>query len=111
MESPLARGRSVVIVTGNEPDAMSAATGALSDDGKVAQMAGSAVLIRGDNIDSQQLGPVYYVGSLPLWTWVWLFLSAHPLLLAALSALAVLIFSFAILRLFKALAARRIKES
>lgn len=111
LESPLARGRSVVIVTGSEPDAMGAATGALSDDGKVAQMAGSAVLIRGDNIDSQQLGPVYYVGSLPLWTWVWLFLSAHPLLLAALSALAVLIFSFAILRLFKALAARRLKES
>ncbi|MGC0155200.1 cellulose biosynthesis cyclic di-GMP-binding regulatory protein BcsB [Chromobacterium vaccinii] len=111
LESPLAGGRSVVIVTGSEPDAMSAATGALSDDGKVARMSGSAVLIRGDSVDSQQLGPVYYVGSLPLWTWIWLFLSAHPLLLAGLSALAVLIFAFSILRLFKALAARRLKGS
>ncbi|WP_053006760.1 cellulose biosynthesis cyclic di-GMP-binding regulatory protein BcsB [Chromobacterium subtsugae] len=111
LESPLASGRSAVIVTGSEPDALALATGALADDGKVAQMSGSAVLVRGDTIDSQQLGPVYYVGNLPLWTWVWLFLSAHPLLLAGLSALAVLIFAFAILRLFKALAARRIRES
>nr|WP_199064401.1 cellulose biosynthesis cyclic di-GMP-binding regulatory protein BcsB [Chromobacterium sp. ASV5] len=111
LESPLNAGRSAVIVTANEADGMSLAANALTDDAKLDQISGSAALLRGDNIDSQQLGPVYHVGSLPLWTWVWLYLSAHPLLLACLSALAVLIGAFAILRLFKALAARRLKDS
>lgn len=111
LESPLARGRSVVVVTGSDPAAMDRVSAALLDDAKVAQMSGSAVLIRADSLDSQQLGPVYYVGSLPLWTWVWLYLSEHPLLLAILSALAVLTGAFAILRLFKALAKRRLRES
>jgi cellulose synthase operon protein B len=111
MESPLDHGRSVVVVTGSEPAAMDSVADALLDDAKVAQMSGSVVLIRGSGIDSQQIGPVYYVGSLPLWTWVWLYLSEHPLVLAILSALTVLLATFAILRLFKALAKRRLRES
>lgn len=111
LESPLESGRSMVVVTGSEPAAMDAVAESLLDDAKVAQMSGSVVLVRGTGIESQQIGPVYYVGSLPLWTWVWLYLSEHPLLLAILSALAVLTGAFAILRLFKMLAKRRLKES
>lgn len=111
LESPLSRGRSVVIVTGSEPDATASAAETLLDDAKVDKISGSAVLMRGDSIDSQQVGPVYYVGSLPLWTWVWLYLSGHPLLLAILSAFAVLTIAFAFLRVFKLLAARRLRES
>lgn len=110
LESPLTAGRSVVVVTGSEPAALDDVAGALLDDARVAKMTGSAVLIRGDSIDSQQIGPVYYVGSLPLWTWVWLYLSEHPLLLAGLSALAVLLAAFGILRVFKVLAARRLRN-
>ncbi|UTH73441.1 cellulose biosynthesis cyclic di-GMP-binding regulatory protein BcsB [Chromobacterium sp. IIBBL 290-4] len=111
MESPLTQGRSVVIITASGDDAMGIASSALSDDGKLGQMSGSVVLIRGDNVDSQALGPVYHVGSLPLWAWIWLFLSGHPLLLAGLSAVAVLIAALVILRIFRMLAARRLRES
>ncbi|MDF0604984.1 cellulose biosynthesis cyclic di-GMP-binding regulatory protein BcsB [Neisseriaceae bacterium TC5R-5] len=109
-ESPLTPLRSVVVLTGSEPAALNTLLEALNDDGKVAQMSGSTVLIKGDNIDSQLLVNSYEVGSLPLWTWVWLYLSQHPLVLALLAALAVCMLAFAILRAFKLIASRRARE-
>jgi len=109
-ESPYTPGRSVVIVTGSEPGALSQALNALDDDGKVAAMHGSAVLIRADNVESQLVGPTYQVGKLPLWTWVWFFLSERPILLAIMAVLAVCTFAFAILRLLKAVTARRLEN-
>ncbi|WP_168191739.1 cellulose biosynthesis cyclic di-GMP-binding regulatory protein BcsB [Chromobacterium phragmitis] len=110
LESPLSPGRSVVIVTASESAAMNGMAAALIDDAKLAQISGSVALLRGDAIDSELLGPVYHVGSLPLWDWIWLFLSGHPLLLAALAAVSVLIMAFVILRIFRILAARRLRE-
>ncbi|POZ62891.1 cellulose biosynthesis cyclic di-GMP-binding regulatory protein BcsB [Chromobacterium alticapitis] len=110
LESPLKQGRSAIIVTATSAEAMGEVSDALSDDAKLAQMSGSVALLRGDAVDSERLGPVYHVGSLPLWAWLWLYLSGHPLLLAGLSAFAVLIAALAILRIFRMLAARRLRE-
>lgn len=111
LESPLAPGRSAVIITASEADAMAGVASALIDDAALSQMSGSVVLMRGGTIDSQLLGPVYHVGSLPPWDWAWLLLSGHPLLLAMLAALAVLLLAFVILRILRILAARRLRES
>jgi len=107
-ESPYSPGRSVVIVTGSEPGALGQVLDALDDDGKVSVMHGRAVLILSDNVESQLVGPTYQVGKLPLWTWVWFFLSERPILLAIMAVLAVCTFAFAILRLLKAVTARRL---
>ncbi|VEB43395.1 Cellulose synthase regulatory subunit [Chromobacterium violaceum] len=90
---------------------MAGVASALIDDAALSQMSGSVVLMRGGTIDSQLLGPVYHVGSLPPWDWAWLLLSGHPLLLAMLAALAVLLLAFVILRILRILAARRLRES
>ncbi|TCP10627.1 cellulose synthase subunit [Crenobacter luteus] len=109
-ESPYSPGRSVVVVTGSEPAALGEALDALGDDARIARMYGSAVLIRAGQVDSQLVGPTYQVGKLPLWTWVWFYLSERPILLALMAILAVCTFAFAILRLLKAVAARRLED-
>lgn len=110
LESPLRQGRSAVIITASSAEAMRSAADALTDDAKLAQMAGSVTLLRGEEVSSEQIGPIYHVGSLPLWSWIWLYLSGHPLLLVSLSAIAVLIAALAILRIFRSMASRRLRE-
>jgi len=94
-ESPLARGRSVVVLNATDASTLSALTDALLDAGKVRLVRGDLVLVHGASVDAFRVGDVYYVGHLRWWHWLWFQLHTHPLLLAAagfvLSALVALI--------------------
>ncbi|MBC7859221.1 MAG: cellulose biosynthesis cyclic di-GMP-binding regulatory protein BcsB, partial [Burkholderiaceae bacterium] len=109
-ESPLSGERSVVALTAVTPAGMLQALDALDNDKLVRSMHGSAVFIAPERVESVQAGATYTIGSLPFYSAIWYPLSEHPLLLALLGLLAVLVFAFALWRSLKALAAARLKD-
>jgi hypothetical protein len=65
-ESPLSRGRSAVLIWGAQPDDLSEALLAMSDEDEfVSQIKGAVSVIRGKSIDSVVSDSAYFVGSLP----------------------------------------------
>lgn len=109
-ESPLSAQRSVVAVTAAAPEHLLQALDALDDNGLVRSMHGSVVFLRPQKADSILAGDTYTIGYLPIWTAIWFPLSEHPILLALMSVLAVLIFAFALWRSLKAVANRRLRD-
>lgn len=107
-ESPLTRERSAIAVTAVEANGMTQVLDVLEDEGIAKSMHGSAVFVRNKKIDSVLAGETYTIGVLPFWTALWFPLSEHPILLALMSVLAVLIFAFAIWRSLKAIANKRL---
>lgn len=96
-ESPLARGRSAVLIWGAQPDDLDEALLAMSGgDGFVNQVKGAVSVIRGKSIDSVPADSVYYIGSLPWITYVRWQLSENFLIF--------LVFSLASAMLLSALA-------
>jgi hypothetical protein len=109
-ESPVTSGRSVVAVTAVTPENLNMALDALDNPGLVKGMHGSAVFIRGQHVDSVLAGDTYSLGHIPFWTAIWYPLSEHPVLLAVMSVLAVVIFAFALWRTLRALATKRLLD-
>lgn len=109
-ESPLSAGRSVVAVTAAAPQDLPQVLDTLDDAAVQRTLHGSAVFMAGKRTVSLLVGETYTVGELPLWTAIWYPLSSHPILLAVLAVLAVLVFAFALWRSLRALAARRLRE-
>jgi hypothetical protein len=109
-ESPLTSGRSVVVFTATTAENLGQALEALDDPGLVKNMHGSTVFLHKQKVESFLVGKTYIVGYLPFWLAIWFPLSEHPVLLALMAVLAVLIFAFALWRTLKAKAARRIRE-
>jgi len=107
-ESPLTSGRSVVAVTAARPEHMLQLLDVLEDRAVGDSMRGSAVFVRDRKVDSMLTGSTYTIGALPFWTTIWYPLSGHPILLALLSVLAVIIFAFALWRALRAIAQRRL---
>lgn len=107
-ESPLTSGRSVVAVTAARPEHMLHLLDVLEDRAVGDSMRGSAVFVRDRKVDSMLTGSTYTIGALPFWTTIWYPLSGHPILLALLSVLAVIIFAFALWRALRAIAQRRL---
>lgn len=108
MQSPLAAGRSVVMVTGSSAEAQRALLDALDDPARANAMHGSVAFVRANDVLSAQLGERYYVGELPLHWRLWWRLSQHPLLLGGLGLLSVLVFAMLVLRSLRAVARRRL---
>ena len=108
-ESPLTSGRSVVALTASDSAAMSLLSAGLNDSGKIGQMRGDLGLLRGDSVESFRINPVYYVGSLPWWQWLWFHLHSYPLLLALLGVASGLLVTFIVYGALRAMAARRLK--
>jgi hypothetical protein len=106
-ESPLTEGRSVVAVTATAPEQLGQAVAALEKPELERQINGSAAFIQQEKVTSELVGETYTVGSLPLWTSIWYPLSSHPILLALLAVIAVLVFAFALWRSLRAIADRR----
>lgn len=109
-ESPLAGGRSVVAIAASSPDLTGSVIDALEDEGRVGRIRGDVAFVRGQQIDSFQAGSTYFVGHLPLYLRIWLFLSQHPLLLALFGVLAGLILAFLAYGLLRGFAARRMEH-
>lgn len=107
-ESPLAAGRSVVLLNATEASALPAASELLLDAGKLRQVRGDLVLVRGETVEAFRVGEIYYVGELHWWRWLWFQLHTHPLLLALLGLALGVVLSLVVFRLLRALAARRL---
>jgi len=108
LESPLQSGRSVVILNASDPAVLPVAALALIDAGKVGQLRGDLVLLRGDAVQSFRVGDTYYVGHLSWWRWVWFQLHSHPLLLAALGLLLGVFLALLVFGTMRRMAARRL---
>ena len=108
-ESPLQSGRSVVALTASDSTSMALLSAGLNDSGKIRQMRGDLGLLRDDAVESFRINPVYYVGSLPWWQWLWFHLHSHPLMLALLGMAAGLLVTFVVYGALRAMAARRLR--
>lgn len=110
-ESPLTPRRSVVAVTAATPESLPQVLDLLDQDGAVYALHGGAVLLpgrEGTAADSIPAPKGYTTGELPFWTAVWYPLSRHPVLLALMAVLAVLVLAFALWRSLNAAAQRRL---
>ncbi|EGI77350.1 cellulose synthase regulator protein [Hylemonella gracilis ATCC 19624] len=110
-ESPLTPRRSVVAVTATTPESLTQVLDLLDQDGAVYALHGGAVLLpgrEGTAADSIPAPKGYTTGELPFWTAVWYPLSRHPVLLALMAVLAVLVLAFALWRSLNAAAQRRL---
>ena len=86
-ESPLSAGRSVVALVGSNAAAVASVNDVLQDPAKSAAVQGSLAIVRAGQVQSYSGDPVYYVGTAPWWTKVWLRLSRHVFLLTLVAIL------------------------
>lgn len=109
-ESPLTSERNVVAVTAAGPEQLRLVLDALEKPALIQNFRGSVTFVHPDRVDSLLVGNTYFIGHLPLWTAIWFPLSGHPILIALMGSLAVLVFAFALLRSLRVIAARRLKR-
>lgn len=109
-QSPVHPQRSVVALMGSRAEDIALLDAALSDVGQRQAIAGSVAILRTSGIDSQFVGEHYYVGSLPWWLLLWYDLADHPVWLAMLSTLVVLLFAFLLWRVLRGVARRRLER-
>jgi hypothetical protein len=108
-ESPLKSGRSVVAISGEQPQDMADVLSALMNPDLVDRIQGGLTIVHGRHVNSIASGEPYYVGSLPPLTYIRWILSEHPLLLALAAVLAALIIAALLFRVLRAIAAKRLK--
>jgi len=77
-ESPVTRGRSVVVATALVPDQLMRLVDALDDRDMRRAMKGSAAFVLGDRVQSVLVGPTYTVGHMPFYTGWGYWLSQRP---------------------------------
>jgi len=107
-ESPLASGRSVVVINGTEASALPATVNALLDSSKAFHVHGDLTLVRGETVEAFRIGDVYHVGHLSWWRWLWFQLHNHPLVLALLGLLVGVIVALLLYGVLRSIAARRL---
>lgn len=110
LESPLDKGRSVVILSGTDAPSLKLVSQTLTDPGRVQNVRGDLSFLRGTAIESFRVNPVYYVGDLPWWRRLWFGMHNQPLLLAAVGILSGLILSLAAYIGLRAMARRRLEQ-
>jgi hypothetical protein len=77
-ESPVTRGRSVVVATALVPDQLMRLVDALDDRDMRREVKGSAAFVLGNRVQSVLVGPTYTVGHLPFYTGWGYWLSQRP---------------------------------
>ena len=107
-ESPLAKGRSVVLVSADRPEGLADVVGALLDADLVKQVQGSAAVVRGKQVSSLVAEHSYHVGRLNPVTYVQWFLSRHPLVLVAAGVFSALLLAVVMYLSLRARARQRL---
>lgn len=107
-ESPLKRGRSVVVLTGDNPEQIYALALSMVTPKTTSQFHGDLVMQSGKRIEGFQMGPTYYAGHLPWLTSVRWYLSRQPVILIGLIGLAALLVAVISFRYLRKLSARRL---
>lgn len=107
-ESPLQRGRSVVLLTaGRDGDVRDAAL-ALTDAGTAQFMRGALAIVQGGKLSGYELGEHYDVGHLPWWFALRRWFNLHPYLIWPTALLLVIILGFVVMGLMRRRAAQRL---
>lgn len=107
-QSPFNDQRSVVALLADSPRGYELLNQAMNDTGKRAAMFGSVSVVRESGVNSLRVGDMYYVGHLPWFERIWYALSNHPILLAVLAALSVVLLAWVLWRLLRILSRRRL---
>ena len=107
-QSPYNDQRSVVALLADSPRGNELLTNALNDSGKRAAMFGSVAVIRESGVNSLRVGDIYYVGHLPWFERIWFALSNHPILLAMLAAISVMLLAWVLWRMLRIISRRRL---
>ncbi|WP_019472200.1 cellulose biosynthesis cyclic di-GMP-binding regulatory protein BcsB, partial [Pseudomonas sp. S13.1.2] len=111
LKSPFHPQRSVVALLASSDSDYGLLRDTLGDVGKLDAVAGSVTLVRSSGVTSQFVGEHYFVGALPWWLLLWFHLSEHPVLLAAIAAICVVLFAFLLWRALRWAGKRRLGEA
>ncbi|MEX5503366.1 cellulose biosynthesis cyclic di-GMP-binding regulatory protein BcsB [Pseudomonas putida] len=111
LKSPFHEQRSVVALLASSDSDYGLLRDTLGDVGKLDAVAGSVTLVRSSGVTSQFVGEHYFVGALPWWLLLWFHLSEHPVLLAAIAAVCVVLFAFLLWRALRWAGKRRLGEA
>ena len=107
-QSPFNDDRSVISIMAASSNDLSLINSTLIDGAKLIEVQGTATIINPHKTHQSHLGQRYYVGSLPLHTLIWFHLSDHPLLLAFMTIITLLILSVILWRILNTLARKRV---
>ncbi|VDR24005.1 Cellulose synthase regulatory subunit [Raoultella terrigena] len=107
-QSPYNDQRSVVALLADSTRGNELLNDALNDSGKRAAMFGSAIVVRESGVNSLRVGDVYYVGHLPWFERIWFALSSHPVLLAILAAVSIVLLAWVLWRMLRIVSRRRL---
>ncbi|EOA4404949.1 cellulose biosynthesis cyclic di-GMP-binding regulatory protein BcsB [Citrobacter amalonaticus] len=107
-QSPFHDQRSVVALLADSPRGYELLNQAINDSGKRAAMFGSVSVIRESGVSSLRVGEIYYVGHLPWFERLWYALANHPVLLAVLAAISVVLLAWVLWRLLRIISRRRL---
>ncbi|PDO89158.1 cellulose biosynthesis cyclic di-GMP-binding regulatory protein BcsB [Kosakonia pseudosacchari] len=107
-QSPYHDQRSVVALLADSPRGYELLNGAMNDSGKRAAIYGSVTVIRESGVNGLRVGDIYYVGHLPWFERIWYALANHPVLLAVLAAVSVVLLAWVLWRLLRIISRRRL---
>ncbi len=110
LQSPFHEQRSLVALLATSGEDYRLLRDALGDVGKQQAFAGSVALIRESGVSSHAIGEPYYVGELPWWLLLWFHLSEHPVLLAFMAVLSIVLLAVVLWRTLRWAAARRLAD-
>lgn len=102
--------RSIVGLLASNGEDFNLLRDALNNPSQRENIKGSVALIRESGVSYHSVGPVYYVGELPWWEWLWYHLSDRPLLLAGMAFFVVLVLSVMLWHMLRILARRRLGQ-
>ncbi|UXY11161.1 cellulose biosynthesis cyclic di-GMP-binding regulatory protein BcsB [Kosakonia sp. ML.JS2a] len=107
-QSPFNDQRSVVALLADSPRGYTLLNQAMNDSGKRAAIFGSVSVIRESGVNGLRVGDIYYVGHLPWFERVWYALANHPVLLAVLAAVSIVLLAWVLWRLLRIISRRRL---
>lgn len=107
-QSPYHDQRSVIALLADSQRGYQLLNNALNDSGKRAAISGSVSVIRESGVQGIRVGDVYYVGHLPWFERLWFALSNHPIILAILAAISVVLLAWILWRLLRIMSRRRL---
>ncbi|MEY4476110.1 MAG: hypothetical protein RL248_1877 [Pseudomonadota bacterium] len=108
VQSPNFAQRSIVALLADSPRGYDLLNNALLDTGKREAIFGSVTVIRESGVNSLRVGDTYEVGHLPWWERIWHTLSTHPVLLAGIAVLVVVLAAMMAWRLLRLISHRRL---
>jgi cellulose synthase (UDP-forming) len=108
-ESPLQKGRNVIVVASSIAERLSSTTQPFFDAEAVGKVQGDLTLINGNQVNGFLVGDVYHLGSLSWWTKLRWYLSTRPWWLVLIVVIACVLLGVVLYRMLRRRAAARLK--